>query len=61
MGGRGRYRCGCVVHAPHSGGGAVRYAPFCLSHGESFALRTLLIRRVIGMARDAVRTLSGRR
>ena len=61
MGRKGRYRCGCAVQATHWGGGAVRYSPLCLSHGEGFALRTLLIRSVIGMARDAVRTLSERR
>ena len=61
MGRRGRYRCGCVVRATHSGGGAVRYAPLCLSHGEGFALRIRLIRGVIGMARDAVKTLSEHR
>ena len=61
MGRRRRYRCGCVVRATHSRGGAVRYAPLCWSHGDGFALRTLLIRGVIGMARDAVNTLSERR
>ncbi len=58
---RGRYRCGCVVQATHSGGGAVRYAPMCWSHGESLALRTLLIRSVLRLARNALRTLSERR
>ena len=55
---RGRYGCGCVVRATYFGGGAVRYSPLCLSHGEGFALSTLLVRSAIGIVRNAMRTVS---
>ena len=61
VGGRGRFRCGCVIPATRSGAHTVRYATLCSSHGEGLTLRTLFIRSAIGIVRDTVKALSERR